>query len=155
MDLEAILCIQHQRRVTNDYTIRFQNRLYQILPPPWPGLRGGRVIVEQRLDGRLHLRFKDHYLSYEVLGEAKAGALPPTPRSLTRRQTPAEAGNGKGSAGRKAEPCAVSLTSGRSGRTPAEPCPAGDEESLPRKPPYRPAPDHPWRKSYKLMTGHF
>ena len=29
MDLEAVLCIQHWRRVTNDYTIRFHNSLYQ------------------------------------------------------------------------------------------------------------------------------
>jgi len=78
MSLKAILSIQEGRTVTNDYTIRFQNGIYQLLPPPWPGLRGGRVSVERRLDGSLHLRFKGHYLPYEILGSAKAaGALPP------------------------------------------------------------------------------
>jgi len=156
MNLEAILSIQERRKVTNDYTIRFQNRIYQILPPPWPGLRGGRVTVEQRLDGSLHVRFKARYLSYEVLGGAKAaGALPPRPRSLTHWQTPAHPTGKKGPAALTAEPCAVRLTSGCSGRTPAEPCPPEGAESLPRQRPCRPAPDHPWRKSYKAMTGHF
>jgi len=83
MNLEAILSVQHTRRVTNDYTIRFQNRIYQILPPPWPGLRGGQVTVEKRLDGSLHLRFKGRYLPYEVFEAAGAGGGgggPPPPR---------------------------------------------------------------------------
>jgi hypothetical protein len=156
MSLKAILSIQEQRKVTNDYTIRFQNRIYQLLPPPWPGLRGGRVVVERRLDGSLHLRFKGRYLPYEIVGRAKAaGALPPRPRSLAHGQTPADIRRKKGSAALRAEPSAVRPTSGRSGRTPAEPCPPEGAESLPRRHPCRPAPDHPWRKSYKAMTGHF
>jgi hypothetical protein len=35
--LEAILWIQEQRVVANDYTVRFRNRFYQLLPPVWPG----------------------------------------------------------------------------------------------------------------------
>jgi hypothetical protein len=156
MNLEATLSVQHSRTVTNDYTIRFQNRAYQILPPPWPGLRGGQVTVEKRLDGTLHLRFKGHYLRYEVIDAAKAaGALPPRPRSLAHWQTPAPLSTKKGSAAPAAEPCAVRLTSERSGRTPAEPYPPEGAQSLSPRRPCRPAPDHPWRKSYKIMTGHF
>ena len=156
MKLEAILSIQDKRRVTNDYTIRLHNQLYQLVPPPWPGLRGGRVTVERRLDGGLHVRFKDRYLPYERVGPAKApGALPPRPRSLTHGQTPADLRREKGPAVNAAEPCAVRLASGRAGRTAAEPCPPEGARSLPRRQPYRPAPDHPWRKSYKVMTGHF
>jgi hypothetical protein len=156
MNLKAILSIQEGRKVTNDYTIRLHNQLYQLLPPPLPGLRGGRVTVERRLDGSLHLRFKGRYLSYETIGAAKApGALPPRPRSLAHGQTPAEGHKKKGSATLPAEPCAVRLTCGRSGRTSAEPCPPEGAQSLPRTKPYRPAPDHPWRKSFKTMAGHF
>ena len=50
--------------VANDYTIRFENGIYQLLPPAWPGERGGKVIVEQRLDGSMKIRFKDRYLEY-------------------------------------------------------------------------------------------
>ena len=52
-DLEAILSIQTERMVSNDYVVRFDNRFYQLLPPALPGLRGGKVVVEERLDGSL------------------------------------------------------------------------------------------------------
>ena len=53
--LAAILSVQEERVVSNDYTIRFRNRFYQLQPPVYPGERGGRVVVEMRLDGT-HLR---------------------------------------------------------------------------------------------------
>ncbi len=55
MRLGSILSIQEKRKVTNDYTIRLDNHVYQILPPALPGLRGGWVTIEKRLDGKLHL----------------------------------------------------------------------------------------------------
>jgi len=155
MDLKAILSVQDKRKVTNDYTIRLDNQLYQILPPALPGLRGGWVIVERRLDGRLRLRFKGQYLKYKALGPAKAsGALPPNPRSLSLERTPAERRKKAGQAAATAQPSAVSPASGRSGRTPAEPCPPEGTEEHTRKQPWRPPPEHPWRKLYKA-TGHF
>jgi hypothetical protein len=74
--------------VANDYTIRFENESYQLLPPAWPGERGGKVIVEQRLDGSMKVRFKTRYLEYRKIEKRKEedgrtmGALPPNPRSL-------------------------------------------------------------------------
>src|SRR5262249_28827584 len=55
-DLAAILSLQEQRVVPNDYTVRFRNRFYQLLKPVWPGERGGKVVIEQRLDGTLAIR---------------------------------------------------------------------------------------------------
>jgi transposase len=72
-DLAAILSIQEERVVSNDYTVRFRNRFYQLLPPAWPGERGGRVVIELRLDGEMAIRFRDKYLSYR---EAAAGPVP-------------------------------------------------------------------------------
>ena len=78
MQLPAILSIQEKRHVTNDYTIRLDNQLYQLLPPALPGLRGGKVTAQKRADGTLHLCFQGRYLKYKALGSAKAsGALPP------------------------------------------------------------------------------
>lgn len=57
MKLAAILSVQERRKVANDYTIRLNNTIYQLLPPARPGLRGGWVILEMRTDGRLHMRF--------------------------------------------------------------------------------------------------
>lgn len=146
MKLSAILSIQEKRKVANDYTIRFGNRIYQLLPPARPGLRGGSVTVEKRLDGSLHIRFRGHYLKYKALGLAKSpGALPPNPRSLSHSRTPAEAQR-QGCAIDAAQPSAVRPANGRSGRTPAEPYPPEGEKEHTVRESYRPGPNHPWRK---------
>jgi hypothetical protein len=151
MNLASILSIQDKRHVSNDYTIRLDNQLYQLLPPALPGLRGGYVTVEKRLDGSLHLRFKGRYLKYKALGPAKAsGALPPNPRSLTLGQTPAERRKKEGRVAAAAQPSAVRLTSGRSGRTPAEPCPPKGKKSLPTASAGRLRPGQAWMRCFRL-----
>jgi transposase len=91
MRLESILSIQERRRVCNDYTIRLENQAYQIHKPALPGLRGGWVIVEKRLDQTMAIRLKRRYLKFHRLEPAvRPGALPPDPRSLPPGQTPAE-----------------------------------------------------------------
>jgi len=62
--LESILSIQVERVVSNDYVVRWANRHYQLLPPVYPGERGGRVVIEQRLDGSLAIRFGKRDLAY-------------------------------------------------------------------------------------------
>jgi len=155
MDLAAILSVQQRRKVTNDYTIRLDNEVYQLLKPAWPGERGGWVIVEQRRDGTLHIRFGQHYLAYHKLGRAASatpktdsGALPPNPRSLPLERTPAESRKREGHADTATQPSAVRPATGRSGRTPAEPYPPDDEQDPIAKTPARPAKDHPWRKKF-------
>src|SRR5207244_10192268 len=64
-DLAAILSHQEQRVVSNDYTIRFRNRFYQLLKPIYPGERGGHVVIELRLDGSMAIRLGKHYLKYQ------------------------------------------------------------------------------------------
>ena len=158
MSLAAILSVQEKRRVSNDYTIRLDNQIYQIHPPALPGLRRGWVIAEQRSDGSLHLRLGRQYLKFHLWPQSKAsGALPPDPRSLPPEQTPAEPRKKQGQAAATAGPCAVRLAPGRSGRTPAEPCLPKGAQTVPAKLPYRPGPDHPWNKSRSKapsQTGH-
>ena len=148
MNLSAILSRQEKRVVENDYTLRYYNEHLQILPPPHPGLRKGTVIVEERLDGTRHLRFRRKYLAYEPV-RASLGALPPDPRSLSPRGTPAALMKSEGRIRQtdgRTRPSAVRPAWGRSGRTPVEPCPArGAPETTPRAP-WRPAANHPWRK---------
>src|SRR5207302_1871524 len=80
-DLKAILSFQEERVVANDYTIRFRNQFYQLLKPIYPGQRGGKVIVEQRLDASLAIRFRDHYLKYRAVesGRRPGGSAPRPP----------------------------------------------------------------------------
>ena len=144
-NVAAILSIQESRVVNNDYTIRFNNQLYQLSKPALPGLRQGRVIIEQRLDGTLAIRFGQRYLSYEELG-----ALPPSPRSFSHGQHPAVCEEDRA-------PCetrspAVTLVDGCSGRTPAEPYPSVDTKDPTPKAPYRPAAQHPWRRKFLTKT---
>jgi transposase len=154
-DLPAILSFQTSRRVNNDYTVRLRNRLYQLHKPAWPGLRGGRVVLEERRDGTLAIRFKKRYLKYtEIAAEARAaGALPPHPRSLSRRQHPAESSQKKTT---RVEPLstratAVTLTDERSGCTPAEPYPSAGKPKVKRNRRYRPSKNHPWKRGLKKL----
>jgi len=52
------------RQVANNYTIQFDNKIYQIARADIrAGLRHAQVRVEVRLDGSLAVRFREHYLT--------------------------------------------------------------------------------------------
>lgn len=144
-NLQAILSLQNTRTVANDYTVRFQNAVYQLLPPAWPGLRGGKVIIEQPPKGTLRIRFRQRYLAFERLPNDQR---PQTPRSLSLEGYPAE-GQGRRLHSRQ-RPSAGLTTARRSGRTPALPYPPhGKAQCLPKKKVYQPDIHHPWRKRFK------
>jgi hypothetical protein len=148
MSLSAILSLQEQRTVRNDYTIRYRCEIFQILPPARPGLRGGEVIVEERLDGTRHLRFRGKYLTYAPV-RPNLGALPPAPRSLAQDGIPADRKKNEGrirQTNGRTRPSAVYPALGRSGRTPAEPCPPEGAQQSTTSVGRRPAANHPWRK---------
>jgi len=151
-NLAAILSLQEQRTVANDYTVRFENRHYQLDKPIYPGERGGKVIVEVRLDGSLAIRFGKHYLKYhEIVAETAAlgGSAPQTPRSLPHEGPTPEGGKKGPTAQEEVGPSGVQPTGGRSGRTSAEPCPPDGEAKDTKKAPHRPAADHPWRRGFR------
>jgi len=57
-DLAAILSHVEERVVANDYTIRYDKKIYQIARPDIrPGLRNATVRVEERRDQRVWVRF--------------------------------------------------------------------------------------------------
>ena len=151
--LSAILSVQEERVVANDYTVRFANRLYQLDKPIYPGERGGKVTIELRLDGTMAIRFGEQYLHYhEIVARdpALGGSAPQTPRSLAHsRPTPEGETKRDDASSKEASSPGVKPTNGRSGRTPAEPYPpVGDSETT-KKAPYRPRADHPWRRGFK------
>jgi len=54
--LDDILCMEHNRRVSNDYLVRFECRLFQILPEARPKPRSGdTVLVRVKLDAFVHI----------------------------------------------------------------------------------------------------
>jgi transposase len=149
-NLAAILSVQYQRVVQNDYTVRFQNRIYQVGKPIYPGLRGGRVVIELRLDGSMALRFRDRYLNYrEAVAGGCAGGSAPRPPEFNALAADASEEEGGRTAQASVRPAGVQPTAGRSGRTPAEPYPPDGVAEDSQKGPRRPAADHPWRRSFK------
>jgi Helix-turn-helix domain len=149
--LAAILSIQEQRVVANDYTIRFRNRIYQLLKPVHPGERGGKVVIELRLDGSMAIRFRGKYLKHrEASVAAQTGGSAPRPPEFNALAADASATKEEGPAPEKgAGPTGVQPTGGCSGRTPAEPYPpdgATDHNGGKQR---RPAENHPWRSGFK------
>jgi hypothetical protein len=149
-DLAAILSLQEERVVSNDYTVRFQNRFYQLLPPVYPGERGGRVVIEQRLNGTRAIRFRDKYLRYrEVPPGGCAGGSAPRPPEFNASTADARQEKKGQASSSEARPSGVQPVGGRSGRTPAEPYPPDDGAEDTAKEKYRPAENHPWRKPFQ------
>ena len=151
-NVAAILSLQQQRTVANDYTVRFENRSYQLDKPIYPGERGSKIVIEVRLDGSMAIRFGKHYLKYQEIvpgASALGGSAPQTPRSLAQAgPTPGDEEEGPAAA-QEAEPSGVPPTGGRSGRTAAEPYPPDGAAEDTKKGPHRPAADHPWRQGFR------
>jgi Mn-dependent DtxR family transcriptional regulator len=158
-DLDSILSLQEQRVIANDYTFRYHQRVYQVPPPALPGMRGGKVTIEERLDGTRHFRFRQAPLACTLVADvntvAAAPALapsppaPPTPLSLALCGYPAGGRRihppGKDRPAKAGRSPAGLALAGRSGRTPALPYPPASKSCGRAKDAWRPAPSHPWR----------
>ena len=92
-ELAAILSHVEERAVTSDYTIRYQGKIYQIARGDIrPGLRGGRVRVEQRLDGSLAVKFRQYGLRVAEC-EPRPKTLPPPKPVRAQKPRPKVAHN--------------------------------------------------------------
>ena len=84
-ELAAILSQVEERIVTSDYTIRYQGKIYQIARGDIrPGLRGGRVRVEQRLEGCMAVKFHQYSLTVAECQPRPKTPPPPKPVSAPR-----------------------------------------------------------------------
>jgi hypothetical protein len=84
-DLAAILSHVEQRQVTNDYSVRYSGKIFQIdRRDIGVGMRKAMVRVEERLDGAIGLRFQDRYV--RVRRCAQPGCEPPS--AETRKVIP-------------------------------------------------------------------
>jgi transposase len=148
-DLDSILSCREQRVIANDYTFRYGQRCYQIPKPVRAGMRGGRVTIEERLDGTRVFRFGRTPLSCNLVPEAqRLPPAPPAPLSLAPWGHPAgkaHKAQGKGQPTSAGRPPAGLALAGRSGRTPALPYPPASKSCGRGKAAWRPASDHPWR----------
>ncbi len=93
VELADVFCFEEYRVVQNDWTVRYQNRHYQILrenkPLPKPK---DKVLVRLRLDGTLHLVYRGKPLAYRTI----------TVKELRSRAAPKKAAVPKPTANRPA-----------------------------------------------------
>lgn len=87
-DLASILSHVEERIVTSDYTVRYQGKIYQMgRSDIRAGLRGGRVRVEQRLDGSLAVQFRQRYLGVTEC-QPQPKVTPPGPSRAVKPPRP-------------------------------------------------------------------
>jgi len=77
-ELDRILCIKEERTVKNDFTIAHNGILYQIEQ----ATRAQKVIVEERLDGALHITYKGQDLRYREITKQPTRETPEAPLLL-------------------------------------------------------------------------
>jgi hypothetical protein len=157
LHLESILSLRTCRTIANDYTFRHHQKLYQIPRPALPGMRGGRITIEERLDGTRVFFFGKHALACSAIDSRPAACArnpsppaPPTPREFSALGCPAGTARtrtvkGKGQPTHVGRPPAGLALAGRSGRTPALPYPPASKSCGRGKNAWKPAPKHPWR----------
>jgi hypothetical protein len=101
------------RQVRNDYTFRFEGKLYQIgRSAIVSGMRGGNVRIEKRLDGAIAVRYSELYLAVEECTVAVKRRTP-LPDPAQARRT--------GQRGRTGIRTLICIRPRRSGRRQSEP----------------------------------
>lgn len=84
-DLASALSYVESRRVSNDYTVSWQGRLFQIpREAARPGLRSATVRVEQRLNGSVWARVGDQAMELKAC-ERRERELPQRPAGPVRK----------------------------------------------------------------------
>jgi transposase len=94
LKLEDVFCFEESRKVSNDWTVRYENRVFQITGPPRsiPPAKGV-VFIRRRLDGGLRMYYRERPIDFREIafpsvparaasrpaGERKGGVRRPKP----------------------------------------------------------------------------
>lgn len=93
LELESIFSHVEMRQVMNDYTVAWNSQRWQIPKEAiFAGLRGSKVRVEVRLDGKLMARTKGGFVELKVC--ARAEKVEVKPAKPTRRHVPKPGASG-------------------------------------------------------------
>ena len=89
-DLAAILSIQEDRQVYNDFTVRYESRFFQLGPKQHVRVcRGAKVCVQERIDGSIHIVSKGQRLKMHEI--PKSPPRRPVPRVVRSKEMAAKA----------------------------------------------------------------
>jgi transposase len=78
-NLDRIFSIKNKAALKNDFTIQYDNKFYQILDT----IRAKEVSVEERLNDKLYIYYKDKQLSYKLIDKR-----PEKPKAVFRPRKP-------------------------------------------------------------------
>jgi len=68
--LDEILCVKLNRTLANDYTLRFDNKFFQVTKAQEIRIRPRDIVtIEEWLDGSIHLKLKGLYLQYKRINK--------------------------------------------------------------------------------------
>jgi transposase len=90
-ELAAILSEVEQRIITNDYTIRHDTKVFQIVREDVrPRMRGSRLRVETRRNGEIAARFEDRYVQLKECQPAQKTPTIAAPKASKKSGPPAK-----------------------------------------------------------------
>ena len=59
VDLRGVFCLEETRTVCNDWVVRYKSRFFQIVPQSNLPPAKSRVMVQEHLDGSIHMLYRD------------------------------------------------------------------------------------------------
>jgi len=68
-DLRSVFCLEEQRTVGNDWVVRYKNRFFQIGPQSNLPPAKRRVMVQEHLDGTIHMVYRDRDVLFTEIKE--------------------------------------------------------------------------------------
>jgi hypothetical protein len=83
-NLDRSLCLKTNRTVKNDYTIAYDSKLYQIVDKAL----SRKVVVEERIDGSLHINCNGASLKYRTIDERPSKVDSPQRPQIITKPTP-------------------------------------------------------------------
>lgn len=86
MDLRNVFCLEETRTIGNDWVVRYRNRFFQILSQSHLPPAGRKVIVQDHLDGTIHIVYRDREVLCTEINE-----LPRKPMVTKQKQQDPEA----------------------------------------------------------------
>jgi len=81
--LERVFQLEEQRTVSNDWVVRYDNRLFQLERQSGHAPARSRVLVCEAADGQIAIRYRDRVMRWTEIPPGTAGAVPATEGSRT------------------------------------------------------------------------
>jgi hypothetical protein len=83
LDLRNVFCLEETRVISNDWVVRYKTRFLQIVPQSNLPPARNKVIVQEHLDGSIHLLYRGKVIGFTEIKERLARPQAPIPQVST------------------------------------------------------------------------